>query len=313
MLAQLEPRRRRGDWSARRWIVAVALVVLAALAATLAIPDARAALFRLLSIGGERIELVDELPEIPVQDDLELALGERVTLEEARRASAFPLRELESAPDRVYVGDRGTVWFLYGSPERAAAPRRAVVPASAGRQEILLKKLVAPETQVERSTCTVAGHLPERRDAFRVPARRVRRARRGQRSSRPRRPDLGGGGVGYRLEGDFELEEARLAEALRYLCARRPTRPPRALSPSGRVASLLAMPAAPVRELDLDLDAFEGPFDLLLTLLLREELEPGEVDVAAIVLAFVEHLAERDEIDLEACGEFLVLVSACSS
>ncbi len=70
------------------------------------------------------------------------------------------------------------------------------------------------------------------------------------------------------------------------------------------------MPAAPVRELDLDLDAFEGPFDLLLTLLLREELEPGDVDVAAIVLAFVERLAERDEIDLEACGEFLVLVSA---
>ena len=70
------------------------------------------------------------------------------------------------------------------------------------------------------------------------------------------------------------------------------------------------MPGAPVRELDLDLDAFEGPFDLLLTLLLREELEPGEVDVAAIVLAFVEGLAEREEIDLEACGEFLVLVSA---
>ena len=70
------------------------------------------------------------------------------------------------------------------------------------------------------------------------------------------------------------------------------------------------MPATPVRELDLDLEAFEGPFDLLLTLLLRDELEPGEVDVAAIVLAFVEHLAERDEIDLEACGEFLVLVSA---
>jgi len=65
-----------------------------------------------------------------------------------------------------------------------------------------------------------------------------------------------------------------------------------------------------VRELDLDLDAFEGPFDLLLTLLLREELEPIEIDIAAIVLAFVERLAEREEIDLEACGEFLVLVSA---
>src|SRR5512143_3527396 len=66
----------------------------------------------------------------------------------------------------------------------------------------------------------------------------------------------------------------------------------------------------PVRELELDLDAFEGPFDLLLTLLLKEELEPREVDIAAIVVAFVEVMAEREELDLEACGEFLVLVSA---
>jgi segregation and condensation protein A len=65
-----------------------------------------------------------------------------------------------------------------------------------------------------------------------------------------------------------------------------------------------------VRELELDLDAFEGPFDLLLTLVLKEELELAEVDVAGVVLAFVERLAERDELDLDACGEFLVLVSA---
>jgi segregation and condensation protein A len=70
------------------------------------------------------------------------------------------------------------------------------------------------------------------------------------------------------------------------------------------------VPTVPVRELELELDAFEGPFDLLLTLLLKEELEPRDVDVAAIVLAFVERLAERDELDLESCGEFLVLVSA---
>src|SRR5438128_4960679 len=65
-----------------------------------------------------------------------------------------------------------------------------------------------------------------------------------------------------------------------------------------------------VRELELDLDAFEGPFDLLLTLVLREELDLAEIDVAAIVIAFIERLAERDELDLEACGEFLVLVAA---
>jgi segregation and condensation protein A len=65
-----------------------------------------------------------------------------------------------------------------------------------------------------------------------------------------------------------------------------------------------------VRELELDLDAFEGPFDLLLTLVLKDELDLREVDVAGIVLAFIERLADRDELDLESCGEFLVLVSA---
>jgi segregation and condensation protein A len=65
-----------------------------------------------------------------------------------------------------------------------------------------------------------------------------------------------------------------------------------------------------VRELELDLDAFEGPFDLLLTLVLKEELDLAEIDVAGIVVAFVERLLERDELDLDACGEFLVLVAA---
>jgi segregation and condensation protein A len=65
-----------------------------------------------------------------------------------------------------------------------------------------------------------------------------------------------------------------------------------------------------VRELELDLDAFEGPFDLLLTLVLKEELDLAEVDVAGIVVRFVERLAERDRLDLDACGEFLVLVAA---
>ena len=36
----------------------------------------------------------------------------------------------------------------------------------------------------------------------------------------------------------------------------------------------------------------------------------AEVDVAGIVLAFCEHLAAQGRLDLDACGEFLVLVSA---
>src|SRR5690349_18458528 len=69
------------------------------------------------------------------------------------------------------------------------------------------------------------------------------------------------------------------------------------------------MPVA-VRELELDLDAFEGPFDLLLSLVLREELPLCEIDLAAIIVTFVDHLAKRGELDLDACGEFLILISA---
>ena len=65
-----------------------------------------------------------------------------------------------------------------------------------------------------------------------------------------------------------------------------------------------------VAQLELDLEVFSGPFDLLLTLVLKEELDLAEVDVAGIVVTFVERLAERGELDLEACGEFLVLVAA---
>lgn len=68
--------------------------------------------------------------------------------------------------------------------------------------------------------------------------------------------------------------------------------------------------ASAVRDLELDLDAFEGPFDLLLTLLLKDAIQPAEIDMAAIVVTFVERLAERGELDLDVCGEFLVLIAA---
>src|SRR5262249_56250897 len=53
-----------------------------------------------------------------------------------------------------------------------------------------------------------------------------------------------------------------------------------------------------------------GPFGLVLTLVLRDELPLCEVDLAEIVIAFLRHLEERGRLDLDACGEFLVLISA---
>ena len=62
--------------------------------------------------------------------------------------------------------------------------------------------------------------------------------------------------------------------------------------------------------LDLDLEVFNGPFDLLLTLVLKEEIDLLEVDLAEVVLAYVEHLERAGELDLEAATEFLVLIAA---
>ena len=63
-------------------------------------------------------------------------------------------------------------------------------------------------------------------------------------------------------------------------------------------------------ELELDLDVFAGPFDLLLTLILREEVDLLEVDLAEIVISYIDHLERKGELELEPATEFLVLIAS---
>ena len=65
-----------------------------------------------------------------------------------------------------------------------------------------------------------------------------------------------------------------------------------------------------IADLELDLDVFAGPFDLLLTLILREEIDLLEVDLAEVVISYIDHLERRGELELEAATEFLVLIAA---
>ncbi len=65
-----------------------------------------------------------------------------------------------------------------------------------------------------------------------------------------------------------------------------------------------------VATLELDLDVFSGPFDLLLTLVLREEVDLLELQLAEVVLAYLDHLEARGELDLETATEFIVLIAA---
>lgn len=61
--------------------------------------------------------------------------------------------------------------------------------------------------------------------------------------------------------------------------------------------------------LDLDLDAFAGPFDLLCSVLLRRELPVEDIPLAEVVVGYVDRLAHEERIDPDAAGEFLLVVA----
>ncbi|MFY9264867.1 MAG: ScpA family protein [Solirubrobacterales bacterium] len=80
--------------------------------------------------------------------------------------------------------------------------------------------------------------------------------------------------------------------------------------PSGAVVRAAGEGTPRFSALELDLEVFHGPFDLLLELVMREEIDLLEVDLAQIVLGYVEVLEARGEIELEPVTEFVVLVAA---
>jgi hypothetical protein len=218
VLARLEPRSGRAAWQfgRRELAVALAVVLLAALAAVLAVPDARSALLRVLHLGGERIELVDELPTAGGGLD-ESALGTQVTLEEARSRAGFPLRELDDPPDRVYLlGDRPTVWFVYGPPGDvrllvSQTPRLVV------DHDLIAKKAAGPgtsidETDVDGSPAFFLSGDPHLLLLFDDNGEVVSDSTRLAENVLIWQDD----NRAFRLEGDFSLDEAvELGESLR--------------------------------------------------------------------------------------------------
>lgn len=77
------------------------------------------------------------------------------------------------------------------------------------------------------------------------------------------------------------------------------------MMPSGTTA--LHVPEA---SFELDLDVFDGPFDLLVTLILRDEIDIWEVRVSRIIAEYIVKLADSGEFDIEATSRFVVLVAA---
>ena len=60
---------------------------------------------------------------------------------------------------------------------------------------------------------------------------------------------------------------------------------------------------------EVKIDVFEGPFDLLLQLIMKQELDIHEVPVAAITSAFIEQIESSPELDLDTATEFLLIAA----
>ncbi|MHC1764980.1 MAG: ScpA family protein [Verrucomicrobiia bacterium] len=59
----------------------------------------------------------------------------------------------------------------------------------------------------------------------------------------------------------------------------------------------------------VQLDVFEGPLDLLLYLVKKEEVDIYEVNLTKIATQFIEYIEVMRELDLEIAGEFLVMAA----
>jgi hypothetical protein len=190
VLARVERRRRR------HWL-AIALAALAAFGALLAIPQTRAAILRVLEIGGVRIERTEKQP---TATRTALVTGGPVTLEQARRAVQFTLavpRQYEQINlNRGVPG--GMVSFLWDGH---------VLSEWQGEQ--IFQKSVGPDTRVQHVQVDFApGVWLEG-----APHELTYTDRTGEPRHQTRR--LAGNvliwhraGITYRLEGAKSLEEA---------------------------------------------------------------------------------------------------------
>src|SRR5437867_12454172 len=62
-------------------------------------------------------------------------------------------------------------------------------------------------------------------------------------------------------------------------------------------------------EYKVQFEVFEGPLDLLLYLVKKEEVDIYEVNLTKIARQFIEYIELMRELDLDVAGEFLVMAS----
>jgi hypothetical protein len=131
--------------------LALAFVVLLAVAgAVLALsPGARSAFLEIFRIRGATVERVETLPAVQAQ---RIDFGERVDRAEAERRVGFPLVDLGSKPDAIFVRPDGLASVVYGDPAR---PRLVLSQARGAIFDGFIKKTGSSGTRI--TYVTVSG------------------------------------------------------------------------------------------------------------------------------------------------------------
>ncbi len=63
----------------------------------------------------------------------------------------------------------------------------------------------------------------------------------------------------------------------------------------------------------ISLDAFEGPLDLLLYLIKRDELDIYQIETAVVAEQYLEYIRKAIELDLDVASEYLVMAATLTS
>jgi hypothetical protein len=211
---------RSGRDRRRMVALAFAALVVAAVVAVLAVPQARTAVLDWLGLRGATVERVDTIPKAPVVPD-ELGVGDEVTLAAAAALAGFPLRDPAAAglgePDEIRftddIGD-GQIAYLWRGADGEIETLLTVFRASV--ELGFIRKLAAGDSPVEQVEVEgergiwVGGepHFFVYRGASGEPR---------EETARLAGPTLlwEDGPLLYRLEGDFTKAEAlQIARAL---------------------------------------------------------------------------------------------------
>jgi hypothetical protein len=156
------PARRRPVLPSRRTLALAFAILALAAGLAMAVPPARTAILDFFGLRGATIERVETLPPVPTGVGRNLALGQRVGLEEAERLAAFDVLVPEAlgAPDSVWHTGflpGGRVSLIYEPREGLPLTRETGVGllVTEFRGDLapeLVGKLVDQATRVERLT-----------------------------------------------------------------------------------------------------------------------------------------------------------------